>query len=64
MENDDVIEKILDTVREIDPDEDEMEDAIEQAIEQNRDSILEKYNDAIEKCDGSALKLNPYVGHM
>ena len=61
MENDRTVEKILDIVREIDPNEDEMEDAIDQAIEQNKDSILEKYN---EVSDGSGLKLNPYVGHM
>ena len=67
MENDDVIEKILDTVRQIDPDEDDLGDAIDQAMEENRDAILEKFNDAtvrLEECSGSGLKLNPWIGQM
>ena len=39
MEKDDVIEKILDRVREIDSDEDDYEDTVDRAIEQNKDSI-------------------------
>ena len=68
MENDDTFEKILDTVREIDPDEEmeDMEDAIDQAMEQNKDAILEKYNDTVDRLDGenggSGLKLNPWIG--
>ena len=49
MENDDVIENILDIVREIDPDEDDFEDAVDQAIEQNKVSIIEKCNEATSR---------------
>ena len=49
MENDDVIENILDIVREIDPDEEDFEDAVDQAIEQNKVSIIEKCNEATSR---------------
>ena len=62
MENDELIEKIIDSIREIDPeDEKDLMDAVDEAMEENKDSILEKFS---KFKSGEGLKLNPWMGKV